>query len=173
MDHSYFEKYLQYRNQLDSVIEQLTLIHKPHLNCAKGCDLCCFSFRVFPVEFFAIANEMKSEATPNLNLEIGEMEKCLFLNNHQCSIYPFRPIICRTHGLPLLNMNEEGTDWELNICELNFTEADDEVFDNDNVLMQDKINSELFQINKAFIENNPQLNLSEFDLIPLKALHNQ
>lgn len=163
-------EYYQFREKLDQTIQHLTHLHQPHLQCAKGCDQCCFSFRVFPVEFYAIAQEQKLKASPDTSLEIGEMERCGFLKNHACTIYPSRPMICRTHGLPLMNMNADGNEWELNICELNFTDADDDAFDDDNVLMQDTINSELFNINKIFIEKHPELHLTEFDLIPLKAL---
>lgn len=171
MNHAAITEYLNFRQQIDQTVTRLEKIYHPHLHCAKGCDQCCFSFRVFPVEWFAIAGQLnKHFETINKDQPIGELEKCLFLKNHACTIYPHRPIICRTHGLPLLSMNETGTEWELNICELNFTEADDDSFDDDNLIEQDTLNSELFQINKRFIADNPQLNLSEFDLIPLKAL---
>ena len=67
-------------------------------------------------------------------------------------MYESRPIICRTHGLPLLFMNDEQ--WELSACELNFTEFDDEEFKEENTFPQDTFNSKLFMINKRFVESS-------------------
>ena len=170
MNNKGIEEYKQLRNQIDTRIEELTSEHKQHLTCSKGCDLCCFSFRIFPVEFYAIAGEMNVSVNPDISVEIGETERCGLLDNHQCSIYNSRPIICRTHGMPLLNTDENGDEWQLNICELNFKDADDDLFNDDNILFEDQINAELFQINKQFIEANPQLKLTETNLIPVKEL---
>ena len=102
--------------------------------------------------------------------ESGDIEPCAFLQNHSCTIYASRPIICRTHGLPLLNMNESGDGWELSFCELNFLNADEDEFDEDNVLMQDTVNSKLFQINSRFLEANPHLPFSKTELVSIRAL---
>jgi Fe-S-cluster containining protein len=164
------DSYYAFISDLDKKIEELTFEHSEHLNCKKGCDLCCYSFRIFPVEYFAIANQLNLNTDPDKDNAIEEKERCAFLKNGACTIYDQRPMICRTHGLPLLSMNEEGTDWELSFCELNFTTADDEEFHDDNVLIQDSYNSMLFQLNKAFLEQNSHLDFTEFDLIPLKEL---
>jgi Fe-S-cluster containining protein len=58
-------------------------------------------------EFF---DRTASTPCPNLN-ERGE-----------CLIYDYRPLVCRTFGLPLRN----GNDYLGDVCELNFTEASDE-----------------------------------------------
>ena len=51
---------------------------------------------------------MNVSVNPDISVEIGETERCGLLDNHQCSIYNSRPIICRTHGMPLLNTDENG-----------------------------------------------------------------
>jgi uncharacterized protein len=162
--------YYAIRNATDKRVNVLTTMHLPHLSCRKGCDKCCYSFRVFPIEFFAIAKELGIDAEPNADLPIGDEERCAFLSNGACTIYASRPIICRTHGLPLLNMDEEGENYELSFCELNFTDADEDEFYEENVFVQDKTNAQLFEANKVFLQANPHLKLHENDLIPLKAL---
>jgi Fe-S-cluster containining protein len=164
------ETYFDIRRTVDARVEELTTLHHNHLTCHKGCDKCCYSFRIFPVEWFAIANELGLEATPDATLPIADDERCAFLKNGACSIYASRPIICRTHGLPLLNMDEEGENYELSFCELNFTEADEDEFAEETVFVQDKYNAMLYNANKDFLAANPQLNLSPDLLIPLKAL---
>jgi Fe-S-cluster containining protein len=96
-------------------------------------------------------------------------DDCIFLNNHKCTIYEARPIICRTHGLPLLFVGEQGN-WELSACELNFTTFNLERFNEENTFPQDKFNSKLFMLNKAFIKEFKDVEYGEFDLIPLKTL---
>jgi len=67
-------------------------------------------------------------------------------------------------------MNEEGDQWELSHCELNFTLVDEDYFDEENTYPQDTINSKLFMMNKAYISSQPSCKYEEFDLIPLKEL---
>jgi Fe-S-cluster containining protein len=168
------EEFLNFRDVLDQEISGLTQLHAPHMACKNGCDKCCLDFKVFPVEYFAIKQSLglsDAVAMPESDkLEADEIKPCAFLHNHSCSIYSYRPIICRTHGLPLLNMNENGDGWELSFCELNFLETDDDEFDEDNVLMEDTVNSKLFQINSRFLEANPQLPFSKTDLVPFNTM---
>ncbi len=163
------KKYYSLRNNIDKVVHKLETEHKKQMLCKSGCDLCCMDYNIFPVEYYSILNELKIAGFVPEKPEIGENNSCVFLKNHKCTIYQSRPIICRTHGLPLLFANEEG-EWELSACELNFTEFDFEDFTFDNTFPQDKFNSKLFLINKDFIQNFREKEYSEFDLIPLKNL---
>jgi Fe-S-cluster containining protein len=128
-------------------------------------------YNIFPVEFYSILQELKDK---KFKPEITEPKKeqdssCIFLKDHKCTIYASRPVICRTHGLPLLYANNEG-EWELSACELNFTAFNFEKFTGKNTFPQDKFNSKLFLVNKQFISEISGINYNEFDLIPLKNL---
>lgn len=160
-----FEQYQQFIAKVDELTEKLSELHKSHMQCRKGCDLCCMNYRIFPVEYFAIQQSLKEQP---VETKASQDDSCIFLQDHICQVYAHRPFICRTHGLPLLYLNEEQ--WELSACELNFTEFDDEDFSAENTFPQDTFNSELFQINKAFIQQN-KLNYSEFDLLEIKDFH--
>ena len=160
----YVEKYQQLRNDIDQLNEKLSGLHKNHMQCKKGCDLCCMNYGLLPIEYFAIKEQLKDKKVNSRDCAEGE---CRFLVNHECQIYENRPIICQTHGLPLLFMNDEQ--WELSACELNFTDFDDEDFTTENTFPQDKFNSKLFVLNQAFIQAN-KLPYSDFDLIPLQKL---
>lgn len=161
--------YFELREKIDELAGSLEKLHHNHLSCKMGCDLCCMDYSIFPVEFYSIANALKTKDIqvdiPNVNTD----NSCVFLKNHKCTIYEERPIICRTHGLPLLYMNEES-EWELSACELNFTEFDMEEFTNENTFPQDKFNSELFMLNKEFIAGFSEKEYKEFDLIPIREL---
>ncbi len=164
-----FTTYKTFRNDVDQLSNKLEKQHNKHMKCKAGCDLCCMDYSIFPIEFFSIVEALKaSENKPNFNPSKDE-SSCIFLNNHKCEIYDERPIICRTHGLPLLYMNEENG-WELSACELNFTEFELDDFSEENTFPQDKFNSKLFLLNKEFIVKNKLTDYSEFDLIPIKEL---
>lgn len=125
-------------------------------------------FRIFPVEFFSI-KEMLKGGKISINREASGGD-CPMLDGGLCSIYEFRPFICRTHGLPLLSMGDDG--WELSHCELNFT-SDAPDFDETNSLIHDRFNSRMFMLNKEFIKTLKEAHYTEFDLIPLSRLTHQ
>jgi Fe-S-cluster containining protein len=124
-------------------------------------------FSVLPVEFHAILDEIKQQG----NLQINETaEGCLFLVNNACTIYEFRPSICRSHGLPVLNMDDEGENWELSYCPLNFEEADEEYFTLENGFQQDLYNSKLYLANQAFIASFKEITYREDELVDMSNL---
>lgn len=163
------ETYYALRNQIDSLANRLENMHRNHLSCKMGCDLCCMDYSIFPVEFYSIKKALKEKAAGLNVAEKADNSSCVFLKDHKCSIYDERPIICRTHGLPLLYVNEES-EWELSACELNFTDFDMDDFSNENTFPQDKFNSELFLLNKKFISEFTEKEYKEFDLIPVREL---
>lgn len=159
-----FDSYRAFISKVDELSSALAKQHNQHMLCKKGCDLCCMNYRIFPVEYYAMQKALEDKPVVTSESVDGS---CVFLHEHACQIYEARPTICRTHGLPLLYMNDDQ--WELSACELNFTEFDDEDFSAENTFPQDRFNSELFQINKQFIADN-KLPYSEFDLLDIKDL---
>ena len=163
------EAYTALREEIDQEVAKLERYHQKHLACKKGCDLCCLNFSVFPVEFEAIRRECGGKFDVHRALDdTGEPGSCLFLKNHSCTLYASRPIICRTHGLPLFYLNNDN--WELSHCELNFTGVDEDYFDEEHTFAQDKWNSRLFLINREYVFTHPELKLNDTDLIPLIKL---
>jgi uncharacterized protein len=158
--------YLLLRDEVDLLSKKLTRNHRKHLNCVPGCHKCCMDFSVFPVEFFSILKENRHKnIIVRENADTGE---CLFLIDGLCSIYESRPLICRTHGLPILYMGED--EWELSYCDLNFTLGVLPEFNESNTFPQDLYNSKLFLINREFVSSFEDKKYSETDLMPLKEL---
>ena len=164
-----FNRYQSLRREIDLVSDQLNTKHKNHMQCKKGCDFCCMNYSIFPIEFNFIVNALKKKNEKPLVNNEAEEEVCIFLINNQCSIYSERPIICRTHGLPLLYMNNNN-EWELSACDLNFTDFEMNDFSEENTFPQDKFNSKLFILNKEYLKTFKENKYGEFDLIPLKSL---
>ena len=166
-----FDKYRKLRDKIDSLTAKLEKQHKKHMACKIGCDLCCMNYSIFPIEFYSIQKELQQYKQSAELPTATDNTSCVFLKDHKCTIYNERPIICRTHGLPLLYMNDNN-EWELSACELNFTQFDLNDFSSENTFPQDKFNSELFLINREFIKKLKENSYSEFDLIPVKELLN-
>lgn len=166
-----FDKYIELRIEVDLLSKELEDKHSKQMKCKNGCDLCCMDYSIFPVEYYSILNELKNQELDLKSSKQRDLQNntCVFLKNHKCTIYNLRPIICRTHGLPLLFTNDEGG-WELSACELNFTKFNFEKFTNENTFPQDKYNSKLFILNKKFISEFKEKKYDEFELIPLKNL---
>ena len=162
----YLERYLSLRAEVDSLCKDLTEVHSDHLSCKKGCSSCCMNFSMFPLEFFAINHFLNRKTLEIAKPELEEA--CPFLVKDACTIYDHRPIICRTQGLPLLFTGDEG--WELSACELNFTNFDFSEFGAKNTFSQDKFNSNLYMLNKEYIELLPGKSYKSLDLISLRSL---
>jgi len=163
--------YYRLRDEVDRQVADLEKMHKDWMACRKGCCSCCLDLTVWPVEFYAISEQMKTAKWPKPQL--NEDKECGFLDAEcGCQIYPFRPMICRTHGLPLVYWHDEidPPGWGVMFCEQNFRNPDEIDFGPDTTLNMDEINEKLARINIAFLEANPALNLQPTDRIPLRRL---
>lgn len=113
----------------DKVFER----HSSLMSCSDGCDACCHtSFSLFSWEAELIISWYQDLGSEDQNVlrqlwhtdqplgldPLGiESAPCPFLYDKRCSIYPARPIICRTQGLPLM------IDGRVDCCPLNFTDG--------------------------------------------------
>ena len=107
--------------RVDTRAAELSKRHAARLKCGRGCSSCCVdALTVFRVEADRIchhASALLAEGLP------GPPGSCAFLDEEgACRIYPWRPYVCRTQGLPLrwLEQDEQG-DWleYRDICPLN------------------------------------------------------
>jgi uncharacterized protein len=168
-----FSSYSRLRKTIDKISDALSTRHSPHMQCRKGCDLCCMDYSILPVEFHYIQKQLKkSENHKSFSSKEKDGTGCIFLKENSCTIYNNRPVICRSHGLPLLFTNDDY-EWELSTCELNFRQFDYTKFTPDNTFPQDKFNSKLFMLNKEFIAEFKEKEYGEFELIPLRKLAEQ
>jgi Fe-S-cluster containining protein len=166
------EEYLNLRQRIDREAERLVALHGMSITCSPSCDGCCVNLTVFPVEFFSIEQEMRRAGLSEEDLHFDESAICGFLRDRLCRIYPFRPIICRTHGLPILFIDDSSDEsrWEVSFCERNFRDRDQIEFTNDMLLDIENINAELNRINRDFIASLPEGQYESHTRIPLKEL---
>jgi len=147
------QRYFDLIHRIDRETERLIAFHGEAIACRPGCTACCVDLTVFPVEFHAIRLAMA-----RAGVEIGaeafdKTASCGFLDKGLCRIYPFRPIICRTHGLPILYLDDTSGEytWEVSFCELNFAGGEGLEFENDSLLNIEDINETLGRINMEFL----------------------
>ena len=164
----YISNYIDLRTEISELSAKLSALHEDKMTCKKGCSSCCMNFKVLPVEYFSMLSQLKKNPPKEFRELDSEHEDCNFLIDDICQMYEARPIICRTHGLPLLFMNQEGDAWELSTCPLNFKKFDD--FHTENTYPQDTYNSKLFLINREFVKNYQDEKFGDFDLISLNRL---
>lgn len=78
--------------------------------------------------------------------EVPESDPCPLLEEDRCIAYGFRPLICRSHGLPIRVKDDRGE--RRDVCPLNFERAPSlEEVDVDHVMDIDRANQLLALIN--------------------------
>jgi Fe-S-cluster containining protein len=119
------------------------------MSCRQGCDACCTHIGVMAVEVIALALAVaalpaaEGEEIRERARRMGGDEACPLLQEGACLLYDARPVICRSHGLPLLLEDEGGR--RVDHCPLNFQGL--ESLPGDAVLNLETLNQALAAIN--------------------------
>jgi len=79
--------------------------------------------------------------------EHAEGERCPLLLHHRCLLYDARPIICRTHGLPIIYTTDGQRSSDC--CPHNLTET--ESLSGSSVIDLDKLNTLLVAVNSIYL----------------------
>ncbi len=113
--------------------------------CRAGCSGCCRLETVCGLEAAILLAGGAGEVAPPITA--GD-EICCLLQDDLCRFYDQRPLICRTHGLPLASF--ELTDGEADCCPLNLpTLATVDELEADLVLDLDLVTENLLRLNLA------------------------
>ncbi|ALC17060.1 iron-sulfur cluster-binding oxidoreductase [Desulfuromonas soudanensis] len=118
------ENYRHLVGRVDALCRRIEAAYGQHLACRKGCDSCCRHLSLFRVEGVALARALAGQ-DPGLVTRIRERARkatpdgpCPLLEDGACLLYAARPMICRTHGLPLIFSEGEGR--RVDFCPQNF-----------------------------------------------------
>jgi uncharacterized protein len=135
------------------------------LYCRPGCSDCCVEIAVLPLEAAILRDALlqkKGQA-----LEQFSRKGCVFLDqNSYCRLYAYRPILCRTQGIPLAYVDPASETIEVSACPLNFGEGVH--FEPDDLFFMDAVNDRLARLNILYCHLNnlqPDLRVALSDLL--------
>jgi len=142
--------------RVDSLCREIRAVLSGRITCSEGCSSCCTAITLFPVE--AAALNAALEALPDarqvaIRLHVAEhagRERCPLLENHRCLLYAARPIICRTHGLPIIY--SEGSERKVDCCPLNLGEGE-QPLSGSAIIDLDRLNMLLVAVNALFLSH--------------------
>lgn len=143
--------------KIDKRSKDLATLYREHLVCRPGCSQCCEVERtVCSIEAHIIEQQLLTLSHEKIKqlkkIHKDDDETCPMLLRKRCVVYPVRPIICRTHGLPILYREAERS--FVDYCRLNFTKLPQtHEFEDRHILDVNSYNVELIEIDKSFTEN--------------------
>ena len=151
------ENYLALLDRVDELCRRTASRFDSHITCRPGCDACCRHLSIFAVEAAALGRALDALPEPDAAsirraAELtGPEDPCPLLHDGLCLLYRARPIICRTHGLPLLisRDGESGVDF----CPENFRGIPS--IPGSAVIDLDRLNATLTAINALFLHSFP------------------
>ncbi len=110
-DISNLDNYLIFLKSISEDFVKIFEFQKEYLHCKKGCALCCkrgdYPLSQIEFDYLMKGYELVDENTKNIiknnieNIKNGDKDSyiCPFLINDVCSVYEYRPIVCRTFGV--------------------------------------------------------------------------
>ena len=185
--------YHQLVARVDSFFERVSSTHASDINCGPGCSDCCHSrFSVTAMEAQVIVQELAGLAPATRErlrqrAEAGDPARCAALDDQGlCEIFSVRPLICRSHGLPIRcsapddeappassPVGERDASGRLHlqiieVCPKNFQRGLDHVASSD-MLDQTTVSTVLAAIDAVHCDSSGLSRGSRFDLAELLA----
>jgi Fe-S-cluster containining protein len=145
-------------DRIDQNFARISGKYPESINCRSGCFQCCApNLTVSQIEAQSIRQYIgSSEDSTNALLRLknkpahGRLHCQLLGADGSCSIYQARPVVCRSHGIPLqYGRNDEAT-VSRSVCPLNFNEKDIVQIDHQDVMNMETVNTILATLNLAF-----------------------
>lgn len=151
------ERYRELLAKLDGHGERLLRRYGDRIVCGEGCAECCTLSSVSGIEAYGILGYARglserrggaAAARTRKNNGPGGADRrgprlCPFLAEDRCVIYPARPVICRTHGYPLL------IEKKVDFCPKNFVSPD--AIDAGFILDLERLNTLISSLNIMFL----------------------
>lgn len=111
--------------KVDTFFAAVHARHRQNMACASGCSDCCQkTLSLFPVELATLEPAVKglpaAERARIHERAVAGGETCPLLEDDRCVAYAARPTICRSHGLPIRYLDDNGQAHR-DVCPKNFT----------------------------------------------------
>ncbi|MBK7824351.1 YkgJ family cysteine cluster protein [Nannocystis sp.] len=123
---------VQLRRRVDAHFDAALARSPAAFRCGPGCESCCHvRIGVFAVEAAAIRDALArlGDRDPALRARLrvqadapDHADRCALLVDGRCAVYDDRPLICRSHGLPIAaaDPHDPAASLRLDHCPLNF-----------------------------------------------------
>ncbi len=166
MNKIYPTEYIKFINLIEEFLKKLHFEYVSYLQCYAGCDDCCqYRLSLFPIEIFHLQNAFNKTSKKIQNLILNQSksssDSCVLLHNKKCLLYSSRPIICRTHGYPVL-AKDENDKLNISYCPNNFQSIPKPfTFKGDSILNLDALNTRLVLLNQFFLQEHNLTNIPE------------
>jgi hypothetical protein len=151
-------RYRELTARVDAFVARVAARHPDDLRCRPGCDGCCRTRpTVAAVEADAIAAWAAAQpaavraaiaAAARRPVDVADLRCAALDDDGRCRIYPARPLVCRSHGVPVRLRDPRGLP-VVTACELNFTARGPGAADADCVLDQELVSTTLGLIDRA------------------------
>jgi Fe-S-cluster containining protein len=141
-----FAHYTQLLARLADFERKLRSRHAKDIHCGPGCAACCGQvLDLLPVEFHYLRAAAQAA---DLRRTAAAGTGCPLLSGGTCRLYDYRPVICRTHGMPLL-IEAEGRR-QADCCPENFQAGALAGLPGESLLDLERVNLLLVSINHVF-----------------------
>jgi Fe-S-cluster containining protein len=161
-----YEQYQGLKERIDAFGQTIAQRYPTQITCHAGCDGCCYQqFTVFPVEAHHLAQAVTTltrEARQRLLARLQQNDPwriidtaapCVLLEHGCCSLYEYRPLICRIHGFPISStMIERPDGGQRDCCPLNFADVPLQDIVPQAIYNLDLVNQTLAAINHLFVQ---------------------
>lgn len=126
------------------------------ISCHAGCDACCRHLSVFAVEAAALRAALRNRPSEEADLirrlaATAPSGRCPLLHDGLCLLYEARPVICRTHGLPLM-LGSEG-EKRIDFCPENFKGVSS--IPGSAIIDLERLNTMLAAVNALYLQQFP------------------
>jgi Fe-S-cluster containining protein len=149
-----FANYRALLAKVDQLCQRIEADFAAQLACQAGCSGCCRHISLSWVEAAALAVALADLPAAQRHMLRKQAQTarpygpCPLLVDHRCALYAARPIICRTHGLPV--MAGDGERQAVSVCPRNF--AGVETIAGSAVIDLERLNSLLAATDRLFVK---------------------
>jgi hypothetical protein len=151
-------RYHELAAKVDAFFTRVLSRHGEEMRCGSGCSDCCRArLTVTGVEAAAIREGLEAledEARERLGEQViaGDPSACAALQGDgRCAIYEHRPLVCRSHGLPI-RLSARRALPVIDACPKNFASGGPASADPDCVLDQTTLSTLLHAVDKSHAE---------------------
>ncbi len=178
MFNNFMENYIKFLKSVDEDLKKIFDYQKEYLFCKEGCSYCCkrgdypiteLEFKYLMSGYEQLPEDIKSVIQKNIETakkSDRENYVCPFLINEKCSIYQYRPFVCRAFGVLTEDVKGKPAFPFCAALGLNFSQ----IYDKENKHLSDelvdkgnfKIYPKIFRLNNRVFMNLPlakELNL--------------